>query len=96
MDLKLEGKIAAVTGGSVGIGKAIARTLAREGCNVAICARDQGRLEAAAKELAEPSSVMSRVMPARSIAARSTRPERSAACRPQIPARKPSAAAQPS
>jgi 3-oxoacyl-[acyl-carrier protein] reductase len=51
MDLKLDGKIAAVTGGSMGIGKAIARGLAREGCKVAICARDKARLEAAAKEL---------------------------------------------
>jgi 3-oxoacyl-[acyl-carrier protein] reductase len=36
MDLGLEGKNAIVTGGSVGIGAAIALTLAREGCNVAI------------------------------------------------------------
>lgn len=53
MDLKLEGKIAAVSGGSMGIGKAIALTLAREGCNVAICARERSRLDAAAKEIAE-------------------------------------------
>ncbi|MEW6742229.1 MAG: 3-oxoacyl-ACP reductase family protein [Planctomycetota bacterium] len=36
MDLGLEGKSAIVTGGSVGIGTAIALTLAREGCDVAI------------------------------------------------------------
>jgi 3-oxoacyl-[acyl-carrier protein] reductase len=36
MDLGLEGKNAIVTGGSLGIGTAIALTLAREGCNVAI------------------------------------------------------------
>jgi 3-oxoacyl-[acyl-carrier protein] reductase len=36
MDLGLEGKNAIVTGGSMGIGTAIALTLAREGCNVAI------------------------------------------------------------
>jgi 3-oxoacyl-[acyl-carrier protein] reductase len=36
MDLGLEGQNAIVTGGSVGIGAAIAVTLAREGCNVAI------------------------------------------------------------
>jgi len=36
MDLGLEGKSAIVTGGSLGIGSAIALTLAREGCNVAI------------------------------------------------------------
>jgi 3-oxoacyl-[acyl-carrier protein] reductase len=53
MDLKLDGKIAAVSGGSMGIGKAITLALAREGCNVAICGRDRGRLDAAAKEIAE-------------------------------------------
>jgi len=36
MDLGLEGKNAIVTGGSMGIGTAIALTLAQEGCNVAI------------------------------------------------------------
>jgi 3-oxoacyl-[acyl-carrier protein] reductase len=36
MNLELEGKNAIVTGGSLGIGSAIALTLAREGCNVAI------------------------------------------------------------
>ena len=39
MDLGLEGKRAIVTGGSLGIGKAIARELAREGADVAIVAR---------------------------------------------------------
>jgi NAD(P)-dependent dehydrogenase (short-subunit alcohol dehydrogenase family) len=51
MDLGLQGKHAIVTGGSRGIGKAIARELAREGVNVAIVARNQGDLEAAAREL---------------------------------------------
>ncbi len=36
MDLSLEGRNAIVTGGSIGIGAAIALALAREGCNVAI------------------------------------------------------------
>src|SRR6516165_9486920 len=52
MDLGLQGKHAIVTGGSRGIGKAIARELAREGVDVAIVARTQGDLEATARELA--------------------------------------------
>ena len=44
MDLGLQGKHAIVTGGSRGIGKAIARELAREGADVAIVARNEGRL----------------------------------------------------
>src|SRR5690349_23056253 len=52
MDLGLQGKRAVVTGGSRGIGKAIARELAREGVDVAIVARTKGDLEAAARELA--------------------------------------------
>jgi 3-oxoacyl-[acyl-carrier protein] reductase len=52
MDLKLNGKTALVTGGSEGIGKAIALGLAREGGHLAICARRKEPLEAAAKEIA--------------------------------------------
>ena len=51
MDLELNGKTAIVTGGSRGIGKAIARELAREGVDVAIVARGREALEATAKEL---------------------------------------------
>ena len=43
MDLGLQGKRAIVTGGSLGIGKAIARELAREGADVAIVARTRRR-----------------------------------------------------
>ncbi len=53
MDLNLEGKVAIVTGGSKGIGKAIALELAKEGVDVAICARTLETLESTAKELAE-------------------------------------------
>jgi len=55
MDLGLKGKRAIVTGGSRGIGKAIARELAREGADVAILARDPERLKSAAAELAAES-----------------------------------------
>src|SRR3954451_9827283 len=51
MDLGLKGKNAIVTGGSQGIGKAIARELAREGVSVAIVARKKEPLEAVAREL---------------------------------------------
>lgn len=51
MDLGLQGKLAIVTGGSQGIGKAIARELAREGADVAIVARRKEQLEATAREL---------------------------------------------
>jgi 3-oxoacyl-[acyl-carrier protein] reductase len=53
MDLQLSGKKAIVTGGSKGIGRETTRILAEEGCDVAITARDQTRLEAVAKEIAD-------------------------------------------
>jgi NAD(P)-dependent dehydrogenase (short-subunit alcohol dehydrogenase family) len=53
LDLELEGKTAIVTGGSRGIGKAIARQLALEGVDVVIGARGAEALEATARELAE-------------------------------------------
>jgi NAD(P)-dependent dehydrogenase (short-subunit alcohol dehydrogenase family) len=52
MDLELTGKTAVVTGGSRGIGKAIARELAREGVDVAIASRGRDELAATALELA--------------------------------------------
>ena len=55
MDLQLTGKKAIVTGASRGIGRAIARQLALEGCDVAICARTEGPLKQAAAELAHES-----------------------------------------
>ncbi len=55
MDLQLQGKRALVTGGSRGIGKAVARVLAEEGADVAILARDRSRLDATAGELAAAS-----------------------------------------
>ena len=45
MDLGLKGKKAIVTGGTRGIGHAVASLLATEGCDVAICARSKGPLD---------------------------------------------------
>ena len=45
MDLELDGKVAVVTGGSKGIGRAIARGLARERARVVVVARDGGALD---------------------------------------------------
>ncbi|MEK0417946.1 MAG: hypothetical protein RI949_1952 [Pseudomonadota bacterium] len=55
MDLELKGKRALVTGGSRGIGKAVARVLAQEGADVTLLARDAQTLDAAAAELAAES-----------------------------------------
>jgi 3-oxoacyl-[acyl-carrier protein] reductase len=51
MDLHLTGRRALVTGGSKGIGLAVATELAAEGVDVAICARHADEVEAAAKQL---------------------------------------------
>jgi NAD(P)-dependent dehydrogenase (short-subunit alcohol dehydrogenase family) len=55
MDLGLAGKAAIVTGGSAGIGRAVASRLAQEGARVVICARRAEPLEQAAAGLREDS-----------------------------------------
>src|SRR5271167_3083945 len=57
MDLGLEDKVAVITGGSVGIGLAVAKGLAAEGAHVVIAARNAERLEAARAEIAGASAV---------------------------------------
>ena len=47
MDLELKGKKAIVTGGTRGIGRAIANLLVEEGCDIGICARSPGPVEQA-------------------------------------------------
>jgi NAD(P)-dependent dehydrogenase (short-subunit alcohol dehydrogenase family) len=56
LDLKLTGKRAVVTGASEGIGKAIAKALAEQGCDVAICARRKEPLAATAAEIARATN----------------------------------------
>src|SRR4051812_13591318 len=51
MDLHLTGKVAVITGGSAGIGRAIAHGLAAEGCHLVVCARDEERLRSLAAEI---------------------------------------------
>lgn len=51
MDLGLKGKKAIVTGGTRGIGRAIAETLAAEGVDIAICARNQDQVDEAVAAL---------------------------------------------
>ena len=51
MDLGLQGKVALVTGGSRGIGRAIVHDLAMEGCHVAFSARGEEALKATEREV---------------------------------------------
>ncbi len=51
MDLDLKGKVALVTGASLGIGKGICLELAREGMDAALCARREGPLEETKAEI---------------------------------------------
>src|SRR5206468_2809801 len=51
VDLGIRGKVALVAAASQGMGRATALALAREGCKVAICARNEGPLQATVKAI---------------------------------------------
>lgn len=51
MDLGLAGRVALITGGSKGIGLAVAHALAAEGVQIALCARGKAELDAAAEQI---------------------------------------------
>ena len=59
MDLDLKGKRAVISGGSVGIGLAVAHALAAEGVDLVILARDKARVEAEAAAIAKAHGVKS-------------------------------------
>src|SRR2546422_6730678 len=63
MNLELTGRTALVTGGSQGIGRAIAFGLGAEGARVAICARDKSRLEQTAQEIKAKSNAEVLIVP---------------------------------
>jgi NAD(P)-dependent dehydrogenase (short-subunit alcohol dehydrogenase family) len=57
MDMQLKDKIAVISGGSVGIGLAVAEALAREGAHLALCGRDEARVQEKAAGLAQKYGV---------------------------------------
>ncbi len=63
MDLGIRGKVAIVTGASVGVGRAIARELAENGVDIILVARGVERLEAAAAEIASRYAVRTLAIP---------------------------------
>lgn len=71
MEIRLDGKVALVTGASKGIGEAIARTLAEAGAKVMLSSRKQEALEAAASQIDGETAVF---------AANAGDPEAAAAC----------------
>ncbi len=57
MDLGLREKVAVITGGSVGIGLAVAEALAAEGVHLILCARQEQRLAKEAQRIARQFGV---------------------------------------
>ncbi|MCP5108496.1 MAG: SDR family oxidoreductase [bacterium] len=57
MDLKIKGKVAVVTASSKGLGKATAEALAAEGVDLAVCSRDETRINETAEYLRDTYNV---------------------------------------
>jgi len=57
MEMNLRGKVAAISGGSVGIGLAVAEALAKEGVQLALCARGKERVEKEAARISKEFGV---------------------------------------
>jgi NAD(P)-dependent dehydrogenase (short-subunit alcohol dehydrogenase family) len=57
MELGLKDKVAAITGGSIGIGLAVAEGLAQEGVHLALCARNEARIVEAATQISDKYGV---------------------------------------
>jgi NAD(P)-dependent dehydrogenase (short-subunit alcohol dehydrogenase family) len=64
MDLELREKVAVITGGSAGIGLAVAHGLAKEGVHVLLCARDETRVNQMAANIASAHGVTAVGVPA--------------------------------
>ena len=64
MELGLSGKVALITGGSDGLGKATAIAMGHEGVRVAICARNPERLERAAHDIRQTTDADVLAVPA--------------------------------
>ncbi len=64
MDLGLTDKVAVISGGSIGIGLAVAEALAQEGAHLVLCARDERRLDESARAIAARHRVKAIAVPA--------------------------------
>lgn len=64
IDLELKDKVAVITGGSAGIGLAVAHGLAKEGVHILLCARDEAQVTKKAAEIVTTYGVMALGIPA--------------------------------